>query len=335
MIPTPKARIAILGAGSFATALVKIFSDNNKSEVFWWIRRPELLQEIRLLKFNPEYLSSVQILIAEDHISSNLSEIVRQADWILLAIPAAFLKRELIKLDPSLFKGKKIISVIKGMIPLDHQVVADYIHSNFEIPLSDIVVIAGPCHAEEIAQEKLSYLTIASQNLENSTKISQLLSNSYIRTQCSTDIYGTEYASVLKNIMSLASGIFHGLGYGDNFQAVFISNAIQEIARFLNRLHPMERDINDSAYLGDLLVTAYSKFSRNRTFGTLIGNGYSVASAQLEMNMIAEGYYASASIHYIIEKNSMKMPILEAVYRILHKGVHPGLELKKLTSLLH
>ena len=330
-----KPHLSIIGSGSFATALVKAFSDNGSSNIHWWVKRPSLREEILENKHNPQYLSSVTISLDESQISSELNEIIEIGDWILLAVPAAFIKNELASLKPSQFEGKKIITVIKGMIPDSHQLIADYLHSDFLIPYSQIIVLTGPCHAEEIAQEKLSYLTLASLDKELSQDLGKMLRTPYIRTEFSLDIFGTEYASVLKNIMSLASGIFHGLGYGDNFQAVFISNAIQEMDRFLNQLYPLNRDIKDSAYLGDLLVTAYSQFSRNRTFGNMIGKGYSVKSAQLEMNMIAEGYYASASIQDIIEKNQLEMPILECVYRILYKGANPRKEMNKLHSFLH
>ncbi len=329
-------RVAIIGSGSFATALVKVISENNIAEPYWWIRRPALATGILNFHHNPDYLSSVPIYLDQKHISSNLEELVEIADWIILAIPAAFLSKELSILNPKLFKGKKIISVIKGMIPEEDLIVADFMHHHFNIEMESLVILAGPCHAEEIAQEKLSYLTFASL-VEDHAKIASLFfENHYIRTQVSTDIYGTEYASVLKNIMSLASGILHGLGYGDNFQAVFIANAMGEIKNFLDTLYPMEsRDINDSPYLGDLLVTAYSQYSRNRTFGKMIGKGYSVKSAQLEMNMIAEGYFASASIHHLITQHSLSMPILETVYNILYKEGDPTAEMNKLTLQLH
>lgn len=304
-------------------------------ELFWWVRRPDHARQIRALKHNPHYLSSIPITLPPENISSNLKETLEKTDWVLLGIPAAFLEKELEDLEPEHFKGKRIISVIKGMVPGKDQVIADYMKDRFHVPMEDFVVLTGPCHAEEISQEKLSYLTIACLNLVNTSLVEGFIKNHYIRTQPSRDIYGTEYASVLKNIISLASGIFHGLGYGDNFQAVFVSNAIQEIAVFMDTLFPMKRDINDSAYLGDLLVTAYSQFSRNRTFGTMIGKGYSIKSAQLEMNMVAEGYYASASMHHILERNNLNLPITETVFRILYQGANPAEEMEKLSFELH
>lgn len=335
MTTLKKAKLAILGAGSFATALVKIFADNDSVELFWWIRREETLNQIRKSHHNPNYLSSVSINIPSENLFSNLESILEKVDWVLLGIPAAFLEKELSTLNKKAFLNKNIISVIKGMVPGKNKVIADFMHEEFSVPLENFIVLTGPCHAEEIAQEKLSYLTIACLDDIKTHALGGFIQNDYIRTQASRDIYGTEYASVLKNIISLASGIFHGLGYGDNFQAVFIANSIQEIRHFIQKLYPLDREINDSAYLGDLLVTAYSQFSRNRTLGTMIGKGYSIQSAQLEMNMIAEGYFASASIQSIIEENGLNMPITETVFRILYRGANPALEMEKLTYLLH
>ncbi|MEQ1734262.1 MAG: NAD(P)H-dependent glycerol-3-phosphate dehydrogenase, partial [Bacteroidia bacterium] len=198
----------------------------------------------------------------------------------------------------------------------------------------NIAVIAGPCHAEEVAMERLSYLTIASQNAVLASNVAQALNCRYINTSINDDIYGTEYSAVLKNIMALASGICHGVGYGDNFQAVLVSNAIQEIKRFVDAVHPINRDINDHAYLGDLLVTAYSQFSRNRTFGAMIGKGYSVKAAQLELNMVAEGYFAVKCIHHINQQHNVYMPITNAVYNILYLNNNVNTEIKQLTELL-
>ncbi len=331
----PKPKLAILGAGSFATALIKIFSDNDSVEIFWWIRRPEMVKEIQNLQHNPRYLPTIPINLPSHHLSSNLKQIIDQVDWVLIAIPAAFIHQELKVLEKGSLRDKKIISVVKGMVPDMDLVIADYVQQYHEVSLDNFVVLTGPCHAEEIVQEKLSYLTAASQNQLSAEQVANFVKNQYIHTQTSADIYGTEYASVLKNIISLASGIFHGLGYGDNFQAVFIANAIQEIKYFMDQLYPLSREINDSPYLGDLLVTAYSQFSRNRTFGMMIGKGYSVKSAQLEMNMIAEGYFASASIHHIVQRNKLKMPITETVFRILYEQADPLKEMEKLTHILH
>jgi glycerol-3-phosphate dehydrogenase (NAD(P)+) len=233
-----------------------------------------------------------------------------------------------------MFRDKIVFSAIKGIVPDDLLIVGEFLHKRFQLPITSIGVITGPCHAEEVALEKLSYLTVACQDTSKAALLAGLMNGRFIRTTVSDDIYGTEYAAVIKNIIAIASGICHGLGYGDNFQAVLISNAIQEIKRFLDAVSPITRDINDSAYLGDLLVTAYSQFSRNRTFGSMIGKGYSVKSAQLEMNMIAEGYYAVKCIHQLNTKYRVDLPVCEAVYRVLYEHISPRLEMKLLSDIL-
>jgi glycerol-3-phosphate dehydrogenase (NAD(P)+) len=251
-----------------------------------------------------------------------------------MAVPSAFLKAALEGLTPEDFKNKKVFSAIKGIVPEDLLIVGEFFNKKFDVPVDNIGVITGPCHAEEVAMEKLSYLTIASQNTENATFVASQLNSRYIKTTVSDDIYGTEYSAVLKNVFAIASGICHGLGYGDNFQAVLISNAIQEIKVFVDAVHPIDRDIKSSAYLGDLLVTAYSQFSRNRTFGNMIGKGYSVKSAQMEMNMVAEGYYGVKCIYEINKQYNINMPITTAVYHILYEKISPMIEMKLLTDKL-
>jgi glycerol-3-phosphate dehydrogenase (NAD(P)+) len=255
---------------------------------------------------------------------------------LLFATPSAFLKQALEGISGDTLKGKTIISAIKGMIPGEQEnyIIAEYFEHFWNVSANNFVVISGPCHAEEVAQEKLSYLTFSSPNIELATSISQLFACRFIRVNVTEDIYGTEIAAVMKNIIAVASGICHGLGYGDNFQAVLVSNAIQEIKRFVDAVHPIERDIKGSAYLGDLLVTAYSNFSRNRTFGMMIGKGYSVKAAQLEMNMIAEGYYSVRNIFENNSKHGVSLPITEAVYDILYKGVRPNIAISKMSTFL-
>jgi glycerol-3-phosphate dehydrogenase (NAD(P)+) len=249
---------------------------------------------------------------------------------VILAVPAAFVQEALAGLPADTFQNKILVSAVKGMIPHQNLLVTDYLEQAFGVPASHQCVIAGPCHAEEVALEKQSYLTIGSHDLMHATECCQLLRNRYVKASPLDDIDGIEYCAVLKNIIALACGIAHGLGYGDNFQAVLVSNAMQEIARFLHAVMPVTRDLNGSAYLGDLLVTAYSQFSRNRTFGNMIGRGYTVKSAQVEMNMVAEGYYAVESIQAMNKTLKVKMPIAEAVYRILYEKVSPALELEML-----
>lgn len=328
-------KIAMIGGGSWATAIIKMLSDNiTEKEIYWWLRNEESIAHIKAFKHNPNYLSSVEIKVPQDHISSNIQQIFKAADYIVLNVPAAFLKETLAEISEEDFKGKKIVSAIKGIVPDENQIIGEFIHQTYNVPLTDILVISGPCHAEEVALEKLSYLTIASLDVNLATQFSALLQTRYIKTNVSDDIFGTEYAAVLKNIYAVASGICHGLGYGDNFQAVLISNAIREIKAFVDAVHPIERDIMESAYLGDLLVTAYSQFSRNRTFGNMVGKGYTVKSAQLEMNMIAEGYYAVSCMHHINKKYKVEMPISRAVYAILYEKHSPHIEMKLLTEQL-
>ncbi len=299
------------------------------------MRCAESVEHVRKYKRNLRYLGSVEIKLPEEQVSNDLKLIVSQSDWILLCVPAAFLKDALSDIRPEDLKGKKIISAIKGIVPEHNLIVGEFMNQHYGIPLEDILVISGPCHAEEVALEKLSYLTIASPDTDTAANFAQLLSTRYIKTNVSEDIYGTEYAAVLKNIYAVASGICHGLGYGDNFQAVLIANAIREISRFVDVVHPIDRDINESAYLGDLLVTAYSQFSRNRTFGNMIGKGYTVKSAQLEMNMVAEGYYAVKSLHQINKNHKVHMPICRAVYAILYESHSPLIEMRLLADQLN
>ncbi len=328
-------KIAMIGGGSWATAIIKMLCDNISSkEVFWWMRCQESIDHIITYGHNPRYLSSVEIKVKPQNISADIKKIIAAADMILLNVPAAFLKEALNGITPEDLKGKKIISAIKGIVPDENLIIGEFMNQKYHIPFQDISVISGPCHAEEVALEKLSYLTIASQDKEFATKFSNLINTRYIKTVVSDDIFGTEYAAVLKNIYAVASGICHGVGFGDNFQAVLISNAIQETSRFVDAVHPIDRDIMESAYLGDLLVTAYSQFSRNRTFGNMIGKGYTVKSAQLEMNMIAEGYYAAKCLHQINKIYKVPMPIARAVYAILYDKHSPHIEMKLLADKL-
>lgn len=326
----------MIGGGSWATAVIKMLSDNlTEKEIYWWLRDTASIAHLKQYKHNPKYLSSVELKIPEDNISNDICHIIKQADYIILNVPAAFLKESLSGVTPEMLAGKKIVSAIKGIVPDENQIIGEFMNDKFNVPLDDILVISGPCHAEEVALEKLSYLTIASINLETAGSFSKLLNTRYLKTNISDDIFGTEYAAVLKNIYAVASGICHGIGYGDNFQAVLISNAIREINRFVEAVHPINRDIKESAYLGDLLVTAYSQFSRNRTFGNMIGKGYTVKSAQLEMNMIAEGYYAASCMHVINKKYKVEMPICRAVYAILYERHSPQIEMALLTEQLN
>lgn len=326
-------RIAIIGSGSWATALAKLLL-NNTSKINWFIRRQEDITLFKEHKNNPKYLSSVEFDVSKITFFDSVSECVKNSDFIILAIPSAFLHTSFSDLNEKDLKDKIIFSAIKGIVPEHNLIVGEYLNTVYNVPFQNIGVITGPCHAEEVAMEKLSYLTIASQNTDNASTLSNLLNCRYLRSSVSDDIYGTEYSAVLKNVIAVAGGICHGLGYGDNFLAVLVSNAIQEIQRFVDQVHPIDRDIKASAYLGDLLVTAYSQFSRNRMFGTMLGKGYGVKRAQLEMNMIAEGYYAVKCVYEINKKYNVHMPITNAVYNIIYNNKDAGKEITELSYQL-
>jgi len=330
-----KNKITVVGGGSWATANIKMLADNTtEKEIFWWMRNAQTVEYIQKFGHNPNYLSSVEIKVPPQNISSNLKELVQLADIVLLNVPAAFLKQALEGITPADFAGKKIVSAIKGIVPDENLIIGEFLNQHYNVPFEKLLVISGPCHAEEVALEKLSYLTIASRDVELAAEFAGMINTRYIKTNVSDDIYGTEYGAVLKNVYAIASGICHGVGYGDNFQSVLISNAIRELERFVDTVHPIDRDIKESAYLGDLLVTAYSQFSRNRTFGNMIGKGYTVTSAQLEMNMIAEGYYAVNCLHQVNKNYKVHMPICNAVYNILYQKRSPAIEMKLLAEEL-
>jgi glycerol-3-phosphate dehydrogenase (NAD(P)+) len=325
--------VAVIGGGSWATAIVKMLC-NNAEKVHWWMRNNDTIEYIHKYKHNPQYLSSVELHTEKLALGSDLHKVIDAAEIIIMAVPSAFLKDALKSLTPEDLKGKIIISAIKGIIPEHNLIPGEFFNQVYNVPFDHFGVVTGPCHAEEVAMEKLSYLTVACQKKENAEALAGLIRCRYIRTTVSDDIYGTEYAAVLKNVFAIASGICHGLGYGDNFQAVLIANAIQEIKRFVDAVHPIDRDIKSSAYLGDLLVTAYSQFSRNRTFGNMIGKGYSVKYAQFEMNMVAEGYYAAKCVNEVNKQYKVEMPICDAVYHILYEKISPAIEIKLLTDKL-
>jgi glycerol-3-phosphate dehydrogenase (NAD(P)+) len=332
--------VAVIGAGSWGTAIVKILSEHKKSSdskmdnLMWWIRSAEKAKYISEKHHNPDYISSIEIHPDLVLVSNNLKEIVSKCDILVMAVPSAFLKQSLESIGAEDLKGKVIVSAIKGLLPHSKKIVGDFITDEFKVPESNIMVISGPCHAEEVAAEKLSYLTIAGSNQEMARHFASLLNNRYIRTVISNDVRGTEYGAVLKNIYAVMAGVCHGLGYGDNFQAVLMSNAIREMKRFLRNITDTNRKINHSAYLGDLLVTGYSQHSRNRTFGNMIGKGYTVKSAQLEMNMVAEGYYSIKTMFELNENLHIKMPILDAAYNIIYNNAPAKLEVEKLTEKL-
>lgn len=325
--------VAVIGGGSWATALVKILTENN-DYVGWWMHNEASVLHIKQNHSNPKYLTSVELATESIDVSTDINHLVNEATHVIFAVPSAFLKDALKNLTVPL-KDKIVYSAIKGIVPDENLIVGEFFNQYYDVPLENIGVITGPCHAEEVALERLSYLTIASVSEHHAKFMAERLRCRFIRTITSDDIFGTEYAAVLKNIYALAAGIYHGLGYGDNFQAVLVSNAIREMKKFMKAVHPLKRDINNSAYLGDLLVTAYSQFSRNRMFGNMIGKGYTVKSAQLEMNMIAEGYYATNLIRLVRKEHEVKMPIASAVYKVLYEGKSPEKTMAKLAEKLN
>ncbi len=327
-------KYAVLGGGSWATAIVKMLCEN-LDEVGWYMRSVYAREHIEKHQHNPSYLSSVEFHLEQLKLSNDINEIVTYADVLIFVIPSAFIHTELEKLNVDI-SNKIIVSAVKGIIPESGLLVGEHFHDIYIIPFENIGVIAGPCHAEEVALERLSYLTISCADQEKASTIADALSSEYIRTKISDDIIGVEYAVMLKNIYAIAAGIAHGLGYGDNFQSVLMSNSIREMKRFIKKMHKMKRNINNSAYLGDLLVTGYSVFSRNRMFGNMIGKGYTVKSAMMEMNMVAEGYYATKSAFLLNKKNVKKtrLPIINAVYSILYEGKNAKKVFKKLTEKL-
>ena len=328
-------RISVIGGGSWATALIKILTANI-DKVCWYMRNEQAIEHIRATKHNPNYLSDVHLNIAKLHLTSSLDEAVAFSDYIILCIPSAFLSDELEKLTLPL-SDKNIFSAIKGIEPKSGMIVGEYLQKVHCVPDNQIGVVAGPCHAEEVALERLSYLTIACTDEEKARFVADAMTRPFVKTKISDDVIGIEYGAMLKNIYALAAGIAHGLGYGDNFQSVLMSNAIREMERYIKHIYKIKRNINHSAYLGDLLVTAYSLFSRNRTFGTMIGKGYTVKSTMAEMNMVAEGYYATKSAYNINlnQEKPSRTPILNAVYKVLYENKRAKTVFAELTNELN
>jgi glycerol-3-phosphate dehydrogenase (NAD(P)+) len=326
-------KVTIIGGGSWATALVKILSEADV-KINWWMKNRESIKHIENLGTNPKYLSSVKINLKKVKPISDIKIALEGSDIVILAVPAAFIKEVLLPLPKTIFKGKILVSAIKGMIPHDNILVTEFLEKNFNCSIEQLAVICGPCHAEEVALEKKSYLTIASNSEISGKKVVEIMNCRFVKTSFVQDLYGTEYCAIMKNIIAIGCGMAYGLRYGDNFQAVLVSNAMQEISAFVNHLYPMQRDINSSAYLGDLLVTTYSQYSRNRTLGNMIGRGYSLKSAQMEMNMVAEGYWAVKSIVEINKNYRVNMPITNAVFHVLYEKISPAIEIRILEDIL-
>jgi len=327
-------KIAVIGGGSWATALVKILSENNV-RINWWLKDKEDVLHIRDFGKNPNYLSDVRVNLKKVRPTNQLRKALEDVSVVILVVPAAFIGDVLESVPSVDFKGKIVVSAIKGMIPHENILVTDMVQKLHQVLAEDICVIAGPCHAEEVAMEKRSYLTVAGDNEANASIVAELLQCRFVKATVVKDLYGVEYCAVMKNVIAIACGIARGLNYGDNFQAVLVSNAMQEIRRFVEALSMQERDWNASAYLGDLLVTCYSPYSRNRTLGNMVGRGYSVKSAQVEMNMIAEGYYAVNCVNEINKKLKVPMPITKAVYNILYERISPPVEIRILEDSMY
>lgn len=324
-------RVAVIGGGSWATAIVKILTPNLE-HIHWWVREDDIVEGIQQNGHNPRYLSSTFINPKDVKISTDLRKIVAKSDYVIIVTPSAFLQKTLEPLKKSKLNRKKIITAVKGIIPETMQLITDYLRTEFDVPLHNIAIISGPSHAEEIAQEKFTFLTAASTNNELAEVVAKMFTNRYVRASISNDILGAELAVVMKNIYALGAGIYSGLGYGDNFIAAYIANSVKEMKHFVEQLYPGERNLDNSVYLGDLLVTSYSRYSRNRMFGNMIGHGLSVRVAQLEMSMVAEGYYAARCVHEINKLHNAAIPIAETIYGILYEGNNVSSEMKRIAE---
>lgn len=323
-------KIAIIGGGSWATAIAKIVVGHTH-HIGWYMRRDDRIEDFKRLGHNPAYLRSARFNVDEIFFSSDINRIVKEYDTLVFVTPSPYLKNHLRKLKTNI-RDTFVVTAIKGIVPDENLVCSEYFHQVYDVPLENLACIGGPSHAEEVALERLSYLTVGCKDVDKAAAFTEVLASEFIKTKTSSDVIGIEYSSVLKNVYAIAAGICNGLKYGDNFQAVLISNAVQEMNRFLTAVHPIQRSIYDSVYLGDLLVTGYSNFSRNRTFGTMIGKGYSVKTAQIEMEMIAEGYFGTKCMKEINRHMHVNMPILDAMYNILYEGINPQIEIKLLTD---
>ena len=323
-------KLALIGGGRWATAIAKIVV-RHTHHIGWYMRRDDRIEEFRRMGHNPAYLTRVHLETKEILFSSDVNRVVQDYDTLVFVTPSPYLKNHLKKLKTRI-RNKFVITAIKGIVPDENLVCSEYFHQVYDVPYDNLACIGGPSHAEEVALERLSYLTVGCSDRDKAQAFCEVLNSDVIKTKTSSDVIGIEYSSVLKNVYAIAAGICSGLKFGDNFQAVLMSNAVQEMSRFLTAVHPIERSVYDSVYLGDLLVTGYSNFSRNRTFGTMIGKGYSVKSAQIEMEMIAEGFFGTKCMKEINRRMHVNMPILDAVYNILYERISPQIEIKLLTD---
>lgn len=326
------ARWAVIGHGSWATALAGLLTGNG-NRIMWYVRNPEVLEGLLTDGHNPKYISELEFDRSLIHPVDDIDEAVSGADIVLISVPSAYLKTFLEHLTVPL-KDKFVVSAIKGIVPDDYKTVAEYLHDTYGLPYRQTGIITGPSHAEEVSRGKLSYLTIVSADRDNAGFISRHLASESVRASCSSDLYGAEYAAILKNIYAIAAGLADGLGYGDNFKAVLVSACADEMTRFIQESYPFERNTFESAYLGDLLVTCYSTYSRNRRLGLLIGHGCTVKSALNEMTMIAEGYFTSECIRHMNMKHRIDMPIADMVYEVLYHGASARKSMKALSEIL-
>jgi glycerol-3-phosphate dehydrogenase (NAD(P)+) len=330
-------KFGIIGSGSWATALAKILVDNNHA-INWWIRNTNSISHFKQRRHNPHYLSTAYFDTSLLALDSHIDKVINDSDVIVIAVPSAYIEDAIKDLPKDCFKNKKIISAIKGILPSCNELLNDYLQKNFHVELKDYFTVLGPCHAEEVASEKLSYLTFTGIDEETAKEIGEHFHTEYLNVVVNHDVLGVQYAAVLKNIYALGAGIAHGLEYGDNFLSVYIANAADEMVTFLKKVvceHNIEPvNYAASVYLGDLLVTCYSLYSRNRTFGNMIGKGYSVRAAQLELNMVAEGYNASKCIYKTNQTVNAEMPIAETIYKILWEHLPAEEGFKKIESIL-
>lgn len=339
MSDTSLGQIGILGSGSWGTALAKILTDNGH-QIHWWVRNEGAVKHLKERHHNPTYLTAISFLPGTIMPSFDIGDVVRNCKTLIVAVPSAYAQQTMAMVDPDLWKEKNVISAIKGILPECNLLLNDHLELKYGFPLAQYGAISGPCHAEEVADERLSYLTFSGLDCSLTTAVASAFKNTYINTTCTHDIWGAQFAAVLKNIYAVGSGMAKALDYGDNFLSVYISSCYREMYGFLQdhfcKVNPKgdRPDFHTSAYLGDLLVTCYSLYSRNRTFGSMIGKGYSVRSAILEMKMVAEGYYAARGMHNISQQHELHIPIAELIYKILYEEMPANAGFLKIEKLL-
>ena len=329
-------QFGIIGGGSWATALAKILTDNGNT-IHWYIRNEESIQSFKKRRHNPHYLSSAYFNPAQLHLDADINAVIDASEVVVIAVPSAYVEEALLLVSPEKWTGKKIVSAVKGITPTKNQLLHEFLAAHFQIPLSQYFTLLGPCHAEEVAAEKLSYLTFSGIDETQTAAIAQFFTTDYINTVVNTDVVGVQYAAVMKNIYALGAGIAHGLEYGDNFLSVYIANCAHEMGGFLEKIAPgscQENNYTASVYLGDLLVTCYSLYSRNRTFGNMLGKGYSVKAAQLELNMLPEGYFASKCLFKTNITVQAPLPIATAIHDILWENLPAEEGFKQMESFL-